>query len=59
MKNNPRVLSVVNVLLLQWDQILHPDCCGFLQRVGGNWDGYWLTDSLRHDGDGISGGIAY
>jgi len=30
-----------------------------VQRVGGNWDGYWLTDSLRHDGDGISGGIAY
>jgi hypothetical protein len=30
-----------------------------LQRVGGNWDGYWLTDSLRHDGNGITGGIAY
>lgn len=29
------------------------------QRVGGCWDGYWLTHSLRHDGDGISGGIAY
>ncbi|KAI5058127.1 hypothetical protein GOP47_0026297 [Adiantum capillus-veneris] len=26
-----------------------------LQRVGGCWDGYWLTQSLRHDGDGISG----
>lgn len=30
-----------------------------VQRVGGCWDGYWLTDSLRHDGDGITGGIAY
>ncbi|CAN5965534.1 unnamed protein product [Sphagnum jensenii] len=30
-----------------------------IQRVGGNWDGYWLTDSLRHDGNGITGGIAY
>eukprot|EP00249_Psilotum_nudum_P019274 c27176_g1_i1 orf=213-584(+) len=29
-----------------------------VQRVGGCWDGYWLTDSLRHDGDGISGSIA-
>ncbi|KAH7290393.1 hypothetical protein KP509_30G046800 [Ceratopteris richardii] len=30
-----------------------------VQRVGGCWDGYWLTQSLLHDGDGISGGIAY
>lgn len=30
-----------------------------LQRVGGNWDGYWLTDSLRQDGNGLTGGIAY
>ncbi|KAL3684519.1 hypothetical protein R1sor_002541 [Riccia sorocarpa] len=30
-----------------------------VQRVGGSWDGYWLTDSLRHDGQGIQGGIAY
>lgn len=30
-----------------------------VQRVGGCWDGYWLTQSLRHDGDGIRGGIAY
>ncbi|KAL2652677.1 hypothetical protein R1flu_020805 [Riccia fluitans] len=30
-----------------------------VQRVGGSWDGYWLTDSLRHDGKGIQGGIAY
>ncbi|OAE25838.1 hypothetical protein AXG93_2145s1370 [Marchantia polymorpha subsp. ruderalis] len=30
-----------------------------VQRVGGSWDGYWLTDSLRHDGQGITGGIAY
>lgn len=30
-----------------------------VQRVGGNWDGYWLTESLRHDGEGASGGIAY
>lgn len=29
------------------------------QRIGGNWDGYWLTQSLRHDGEGASGGIAY
>lgn len=30
-----------------------------LQRVGGSWDGYWLTESLIHDGDGFSGGVAY
>jgi len=30
-----------------------------VQRVGGNWDGCWLTESLRHDGEGASGGIAY
>eukprot|EP00897_Mesotaenium_endlicherianum_P002826 jgi/Mesen1/2571/ME000162S01697 len=30
-----------------------------VQRVGGSWDGYWLTDSLIHDGDGLSHGIAY
>ncbi|KAG0626842.1 hypothetical protein M758_2G155800 [Ceratodon purpureus] len=30
-----------------------------VQRVGGNWDGYWLTESLRHDGEGASGGVAY
>ncbi|CAM6083762.1 unnamed protein product [Calypogeia fissa] len=33
--------------------------CTLVQRVGGNWDGYWLTDSLLHDGKGITGGIAY
>lgn len=30
-----------------------------VQKIGGCWDGYWLTDSVRHDGDGITGGIAY
>ncbi|ERM94859.1 uncharacterized protein LOC18422771 isoform X2 [Amborella trichopoda] len=30
-----------------------------VQRVGGRWDGYWLTESLHHDGDGFSGGVAY
>ncbi|KAI3875096.1 hypothetical protein MKW98_019669 [Papaver atlanticum] len=30
-----------------------------VQRVGGSWDGYWLTESLLHDGDGFSGGVAY
>eukprot|EP00850_Spirogloea_muscicola_P018071 SM000162S02349 [mRNA] locus=s162:27992:29043:+ [translate_table: standard] len=30
-----------------------------VQRLGGHWDGYWLADSLVHDGDGLSGGIAY
>ncbi|KAK1282659.1 hypothetical protein QJS10_CPB22g01050 [Acorus calamus] len=30
-----------------------------VQRVGGSWDGYWLTESLLHDGDGFSGGLAY
>ncbi|XP_042497103.1 uncharacterized protein LOC122075942 isoform X2 [Macadamia integrifolia] len=29
------------------------------QRVGGSWDGYWLTESLLHDGDGFAGGVAY
>ncbi|GJN09816.1 hypothetical protein PR202_ga27856 [Eleusine coracana subsp. coracana] len=28
-------------------------------RVGGSWDGYWLTESLINDGDAFSGGIAY
>nr|GME05024.1 Dihydrofolate reductase [Ipomoea batatas] len=30
-----------------------------VQRVGGSWDGYWLTESLLHDGDAFSGGVAY
>ncbi|XP_073006980.1 uncharacterized protein [Typha latifolia] len=30
-----------------------------VQRIGGSWDGYWLTESLLHDGDGFSGGVAY
>eukprot|EP00268_Persea_americana_P067098 TRINITY_DN9200_c1_g1_i1.p1 TRINITY_DN9200_c1_g1~~TRINITY_DN9200_c1_g1_i1.p1 ORF type:complete len:208 (+),score=39.84 TRINITY_DN9200_c1_g1_i1:1549-2172(+) len=30
-----------------------------VQRVGGSWDGYWLTESLLHDGDGFSKGVAY
>ncbi|KAL4592274.1 hypothetical protein LXL04_005262 [Taraxacum kok-saghyz] len=30
-----------------------------IQRVGGFWDGYWLTESLLHDGDSFSGGVAY
>ncbi|XP_026662320.2 uncharacterized protein LOC103711889 isoform X3 [Phoenix dactylifera] len=30
-----------------------------VQRVGGSWDGYWLTESLLHDGDGFSGAVAY
>ncbi|KAG6519308.1 hypothetical protein ZIOFF_022801 [Zingiber officinale] len=30
-----------------------------VQRIGGSWDGYWLTESLLHDGDGFSGGLAY
>lgn len=29
------------------------------QRVGGLWDGYWLTESLLHDGDAFAGGLAY
>lgn len=29
------------------------------QRIGGSWDGYWLTESLLHDGNGFNGGIAY
>lgn len=29
------------------------------KRVGGSWDGYWLTESLLHDGDAFSGGLAY
>ncbi|KAL0330259.1 UNVERIFIED_CONTAM: hypothetical protein Sradi_5012600 [Sesamum radiatum] len=29
------------------------------ERVGGSWDGYWLTESLLHDGDSFSGGVAY
>ena len=30
-----------------------------MQRIGGSWDGYWLTDSLHLDGDGFSSKIAY
>ncbi|KAL8166478.1 hypothetical protein V2J09_007977 [Rumex salicifolius] len=30
-----------------------------VQRLGGIWDGYWLTESLLHDGDSFSGGLAY
>lgn len=30
-----------------------------VQRIGGFWDGYWLTESLRHDGKGVAKGIAY
>ncbi|GER46911.1 hypothetical protein STAS_23977 [Striga asiatica] len=30
-----------------------------IQRVGGSWDGYWLTESVLHDGDSFSGGVAY
>lgn len=29
-----------------------------VQRVGGCWDGYWLTESL-HDSDTFAGGLAY
>ncbi|GKE24341.1 hypothetical protein Tco_1435853 [Tanacetum coccineum] len=30
-----------------------------VQRVGGFWDGYWLTESVLHDGDSFKGGVAY
>lgn len=30
-----------------------------VQRLGGCWDGYWLTESLHHDGDSFSSGMAY
>ncbi|CAN6341163.1 unnamed protein product [Urochloa humidicola] len=30
-----------------------------VQRVGGLWDGYWLTESLINDGEAFSGGLAY
>ncbi|KAJ9167781.1 hypothetical protein P3X46_019376 [Hevea brasiliensis] len=30
-----------------------------VQRVGGSWDGYWLTESLLNDGDAFVGGLAY
>ncbi|KAK3212545.1 hypothetical protein Dsin_017251 [Dipteronia sinensis] len=30
-----------------------------VQRVGGSWDGYWLTESLLHDGNAFAGGLAY
>ncbi|KAG5540639.1 hypothetical protein RHGRI_020760 [Rhododendron griersonianum] len=29
------------------------------QRVGGSWDGYWLTESLLHDCDSFSRGVVY
>ncbi|KAG5048443.1 hypothetical protein JHK85_009546 [Glycine max] len=30
-----------------------------VQKVGGCWDGYWLTESLLHDTDTFAGGLAY
>ncbi|XP_021665646.2 uncharacterized protein LOC110654077 isoform X2 [Hevea brasiliensis] len=30
-----------------------------VQKVGGSWDGYWLTESLLNDGDAFAGGLAY
>ncbi|CAN0877643.1 hypothetical protein LINGRAHAP2_LOCUS11999 [Linum grandiflorum] len=30
-----------------------------VQRVGGLLDGYWLTESVLHDGDAFAGGLAY
>ncbi|XP_020536447.1 uncharacterized protein LOC105637683 isoform X3 [Jatropha curcas] len=30
-----------------------------VQRVGGSWDGYWLTESLLNDGNAFAGGLAY
>ncbi|KAM7256439.1 hypothetical protein ACFE04_012180 [Oxalis oulophora] len=30
------------------------------QRIGGSWDGYWLTESVLNDGgDAFAGGMAY
>ncbi|XP_062230418.1 uncharacterized protein LOC133928199 [Phragmites australis] len=47
-----------------WVQGSHPEEEGIfqftmVQRVGGLWDGYWLTEGLINDGDAFSGGIAY
>ncbi|KAB2069401.1 hypothetical protein ES319_A08G093600v1 [Gossypium barbadense] len=30
-----------------------------VQRIGGSWDGYWLTESLHHDGDAFAGDLVY
>ncbi|CAN1183358.1 hypothetical protein LINPERPRIM_LOCUS42784 [Linum perenne] len=30
-----------------------------VQRIGGLLDGYWLTESVLHDGDVFDGGLAY
>ncbi|CAN1287582.1 hypothetical protein LINPERPRIM_LOCUS19654 [Linum perenne] len=30
-----------------------------VQRIGGLLDGYWLTESVLHDGDAFAGGLAY
>ncbi|XP_020592657.1 uncharacterized protein LOC110033124 isoform X3 [Phalaenopsis equestris] len=30
-----------------------------IQKIGGCWDGYWLTESLLHDRDVFLGGVAY
>ncbi|PPR90276.1 hypothetical protein GOBAR_AA30409 [Gossypium barbadense] len=30
-----------------------------MQRIGGSWDGYWLTESLHHDGDAFAGDLVY
>ena len=42
------------------DRVLELWCVAVdVQQVGGNWDGYWLTESILHDGDGLSSGVAY
>ncbi|XP_024530642.1 uncharacterized protein LOC112346274 [Selaginella moellendorffii] len=46
-----------------WIQGARPDEEGtfeftLVQMVGGSWDGYWLTESLIHDGEGL-GTIPY
>ncbi|KAG6387939.1 hypothetical protein SASPL_153134 [Salvia splendens] len=38
---------------------LNVDEVSQFQKVGGSWDGYWLTESVLHDGDSFSGGVAY
>ncbi|KAB1204562.1 hypothetical protein CJ030_MR8G021786 [Morella rubra] len=44
-----------------WDNspIFHTFLDLWRQKVGGSWDGYWLTESLLHDGDAFTGGLAY
>ncbi|XP_042039942.1 uncharacterized protein LOC121785551 isoform X2 [Salvia splendens] len=59
-----KILSSLNVDERVWIRGARPEeeevfQFTMIQKVGGSWDGYWLTESVLHDGDSFSGGVAY